>query len=200
MGQWNDVLDSIRHPQIRALLDHYRSMPCTGPVPAFRDFDPFRFKDSMASMSVWEYDPARRDFTLHLAGEEIRSRLNGGRRGMRLDEAFKPDAADIVRQRCLRCVEEPAIMVNAGPVFLRLGSHRRGERLCVPMADSRHRVTMLLSLTLLDSLGTKQASVGPVAASGGGAAHLEVRFFPLSSCVVPACTPADGAGVHFSRG
>jgi hypothetical protein len=140
----------VRHPQMRAVLDYYLSIPRAGAVPAFRDFDPFRFKACMASMYVWECERAQRDFTLRLVGEEIRARFEGSHRGMRLEDAFSGEVAASVRERYLRCIEEPAIMLNSGAVYVRIGSHRRGERLCLPMADNQERVSLLLGLTLLE--------------------------------------------------
>lgn len=142
------ILQVLHAPLLRSFAAHWFDRRGGRLVTLRRDFDIFSFPALLPHVFLYDYDPAARDLTLRLAGEEIRRILPNSRPGTPLARIMPPDYLVPVQDRYRRVCEEPAIMVASGRVFLRLGGAGIGERLLMPLADDNGRVHQMIGATL----------------------------------------------------
>lgn len=169
------VLETVRDDRLRELVEWFFAARGVARVAARSRFDPVRFPRLMPHFFMYEFEAATRAFRLRLAGEEIRQMLPKARRGATLEEVMPTlESHDVVRERYLRVVEGPAILVAVGKVFIRIEGHGIGERLVLPLADEDGAVHQILGATVYwfgrDIPANQRRFAGE---------DVEVTYFPL---------------------
>lgn len=169
-------LRPIHAPDLQAFVRHWFACRRKGErVTRRSDIDLFHVPALVPGLFLYDYDPATHDFTLRVAGEEIRRVLPNSLPGTPLDRIMPPAILPVVLERYRRVCEEPALMHAIGRVFLNLGGSGVGERIALPLAGDDGRVHQLIGATIY--------SFGNQLADGSSFAREEVAltFVPLQA-------------------
>jgi len=130
-----DAFAHVKDERLRRLLKHW--MACRGDalVPKRSVIDPTAISPILASVWMCDYLPEGRRLRMRLVGEDINRLYGRNVTNCMFEEIITPALLPEVLQRYRRCVEEPAVMHNAGNIYLASDRSEVGERLVLPLAD-----------------------------------------------------------------
>jgi hypothetical protein len=140
--------DTIQHPLLRDLYDHWESLRGTRALPRRAEFDPFKLPRLLPYLIVNEVEHAPGGalrFRIRLEGEGVVQARGRSAKGRYLDEPGVVVLADAVQEAYARIVAERRPWYSEGtfrPDELRSG---RLQRLALPFAgDDPERVDFII--------------------------------------------------------
>lgn len=142
-------------------------------MPSRDDIDPLEIGWALSRIFLVDYTPAS-GFVYRLAGSEVAGVFgHGNLKGLQPSDFLPSDRAAVIEAALLRVVEEPALMVMRGMVYLRADRLPMGERIFLPLADrNSDRANGVLGMTIVhaEPPGTPTQVM-----------HAEPNFIPVSS-------------------
>jgi hypothetical protein len=168
---------SITESALIEVYDHWNKIREDRLMPGWRDIDPSAIKEHLPIVWSWRWDPELGTFVGRLAGEDIVSVLGGNTRGKRLEDCFRPDAREVVLARYRRVMEEPAMMLSEGKVFLPTSAIGYGVRIVLPLGADGTNGDGILGATVYQ-LGMRPKSSDKFSIDHHGE---NLNFIPLMS-------------------
>lgn len=125
----------LSEPDLFRLLDYWRDKRKGRPMPAKNDIDPLEIPWALNRIFLASYSP-QDGFRYRLAGAEVatvfgRSNL----KDLTMSDILPPDRARFVEGRWMPLVEDRAMIVMKGMIYLAAERTPIGERLILPLAD-----------------------------------------------------------------
>lgn len=151
---WKVAFDAtqaeLSNEQCILLLTHWGSLwPNETPmVPDRKDIDPIAFTTALPHVFLIELDREADRLRYRLAGEEINTRYQNGIVGKYLDEITPAEALPRVNAYFRACIDRPALVLLKGILFGERAQPGMGERLLLPLNDSRNDSKGLIGITL----------------------------------------------------
>ena len=150
---------ALLRPEIKARLDHadprvfsfieaWMAARHGKLVPYRDDFDPMSVPTLLGSAWLYRYEPDLGDFVCRLAGEEIKAAWRGDLKGRSLREIIGDDDHAVVVARWRLVMAGPLIQFGAASEPRDGSTHRRVERLVLPLAEPGAGITHMLGLSL----------------------------------------------------
>lgn len=125
-------------PDLIRLLDYWRGKREGRLMPAREDIDPLDIPWALSRIFLASYDP-KEGFRYRLAGAEVASVFgHSNLRGLAMTDILPPERAKFVEGRWAPLVQERAMIVMKGMVYLAAERTPIGERLILPLADEPH--------------------------------------------------------------
>lgn len=161
----------IDDEDLRRLFDYWRVQRCGRLMPSRGDIDPLDIGWALNRVFLVDYIPAK-GLVYRLAGADIASVFGRGNlKGLQPRDFLPPDRADVIEAAFMRVLEEPAVMVMRGMVYLRADRLPMGERIFMPLADrDGDTATGVLGMTVVHSEAVGEPT---------GRAHAEPNFIPV---------------------
>lgn len=130
-----EVSKLLGAPDLFRILDYWRSKRKGRPMPAKADIDPLEIPWALNRIFLASYSP-KDGFRYRLAGAEVanvfgRSNL----KGLTMKDILPPERASFVEGRWAPLVQERAMIVMKGMIYLAAERTPIGERLILPLAD-----------------------------------------------------------------
>ena len=119
----------------------------SGRLPSRNEIDLHAIKLALPYVWLIEYLPEDDGFRYRLAGEHVNCVFGYSLRGKRLREIAEPNILDKVRAGFLHVLNTPGVVYAVGPVYMRIGGYREGERLILPLSDDGVTGTHLFGVT-----------------------------------------------------
>jgi len=120
---------------LRRLVDYWCAQRRGRLMPSRDDIDPLDIGWALSRIFLVDYDPAT-GLVYRLAGGDVAGVFgHGNLKGLQPRDFLPPDRAGTIEAAMLRVVEEPAVMVMRGMVYLRADRLPMGERDFLPLAD-----------------------------------------------------------------
>jgi hypothetical protein len=142
-------------------------------MPSRIDIDPLDIGWALSRIFLVDYDPDK-GLVYRLAGGDVAGMFgHGNLKGLRPRDFLPPDRAGVIEAAFLRVIEEPAVMVMRGMIYLRAGRLPIGERVFLPLADHEGGgANGILGMTVvqIERPGTPSE-----------VAHAEPNFIPVSA-------------------
>ena len=136
-------------PEIRELIDYWRSIHPQSGLPGRRHFDPIDLPELLAQ--IWLIDVARAPlrFRFRLVGTALVEFTGRDSTGKWLDEVYPEFAESGLSQRLRRCVEtaEPQFRRHSIATQAR-SSQIEAEQIYLPLAADGASVDMILAMTV----------------------------------------------------
>lgn len=130
-------------PRVFRFLDAWRAVRGDRIVPERRDFDPLALPDLLSFLWLYRFEPARNDYVVRLAGEEVNAAWGFSIRGKTMREIVGDDDYPVMRARWDKILSVPLLHHGAATERLSAIRSRRAERMLLPLADNGVRNTML---------------------------------------------------------
>lgn len=122
-------------PDLFRFLDYWRGKRNGRPMPAKADIDPLEIPWALSRIFLASYSP-QDGFRYRLAGAEVASVFGRSNlKGLAMSDILPPDRAKFVEGRWMPLVEDRAMIVMKGMVYLAAERTPIGERLILPLAD-----------------------------------------------------------------
>lgn len=130
------VSSLISDVRLQRLFDYWNSKRRGRLMPSRGDIDPLEIGWALPYIFLVDYDPTR-GITYRLAGGHVAGIFgHGNLKGLQPRDFLPPDRADVIEAAFRRVIEEPAVMVMRGMVYLRVDRLPMGERIFLPLADA----------------------------------------------------------------
>jgi hypothetical protein len=130
-----DAFAHVKDERLRRLLRHWLERRGDGLAPIRSAIDPTAVAPILSSIWLCDYLPADRRFRMRLAGEEINDLYGRNITQCYFEEIIAPALLADVLRRYRRVVEEPAILLCSGHIYLASNRSEVGERLVLPLSD-----------------------------------------------------------------
>jgi hypothetical protein len=130
-----DAFAHVRDGPLRRLLRHWLERRGGRLAPLRSAIDPTAIGPLLSSIWMCDYLPSSRSFRMRLAGEEINRLYGRNVTQCSFEEIIAPDLLADVMRRYRRVVEEPAILLCSGHIYLASNRSEVGERLVLPLSD-----------------------------------------------------------------
>jgi hypothetical protein len=130
-----DAFAHVKSERLRRLLGHWLERRGDGLAPRRSMIDPTAIGPILSSVWMCDYLPAERRFRMRLAGEEINRLYGRNVTQCSFEEIIAPALLTDVLRRYRRVVEEPAILLCSGHIYLASNRSEIGERLVLPLSD-----------------------------------------------------------------
>ena len=142
----------IQAPALKQVAAHWQEARGDRAMPAWPDIKPARIAAHLSNVWSFRYDAATDDFYGRLVGERIARHIGRDFRGLRLGEAYPPEAIDWARRVFTRVVREPALYGHLGVMFQQLDRLGSGERIILPLSSDGQTADGLLGATIFEGL------------------------------------------------
>jgi hypothetical protein len=161
----------IDDEDLRRLFDYWRVQRRGRRMPSRGDIDPLDIGWALSRIFLVDYTAAE-GLVYRLAGADIASVFGRGNlKGLQPRDFLPPDRADAIEAAFMRVIEEPAVMVMRGMVYLRADRLPMGERIFLPLANrDKDAANGVLGMTVVHSETTGVPTV---------AAHAMPNFIPV---------------------
>jgi hypothetical protein len=145
---FQEFLARISAPALHQIAEHW--LQSRGPrlMPAWADLRPSAISAHLSVIWSWRYDPVADNFTGRLAGDAIEAVFGRTIRNVPMREVFPPDRYETIFRRHKRVISGPAFFRGSGFVFQHLQQMGSGERIIMPLSDSRTEPDGLLGATV----------------------------------------------------
>ena len=145
------TLKLVSDPELRKLLDYWRSKRQGNLMPSKDDIDPLEIGWALSRIFLTDYRPED-GFTYRLAGADISGVFGRGNlKGLNLREVVKPERLEAIEKAWMQVVEKRAVVCMKGMVYLGVDRTAIGERLLLPLAGQPEGpVTGLLGMTVCE--------------------------------------------------
>lgn len=117
-------------------------------MPKRSAIDPTAIGPILSSVWMCDYLPDGRRLRMRLVGEDINRLYGRNVTNCMFEEIIAPGLLPELMQRYRRVVEEPAIMHNAGNIYLASDRSEVGERLVLPLADDSGAVRHVIGASV----------------------------------------------------
>lgn len=146
------MIDAIKSPQLRLLLDHYLDVRGGRRMPARRDIDPTRLGPVLSIIWLNEYEAESGTFRYRLAGEEVNEIFGGSVAGRLLSDIVFGDRFEVTNEAFLKVIRDEVALLASGPVYRCTDRIAMGERLVLPLASDGVNGDGLLGATARSTL------------------------------------------------
>lgn len=140
----------VRKPQSQLLLGHWLDRRSGRVAPARPDIDPTAIADILPGIWVCDFLPAERRFRMRLAGEDVNQIYGYSIRNHYFEDIITPSMLPEVLRRYRRVVEEPAILLCSGQIYLASGRWVVGERLVLPLLGEGGALMHVIGASIFD--------------------------------------------------
>ena len=121
-------------------------------MPSWSDVNPARIAAHLSNVWSFRYDAAADDFFGRLVGQRIARHIGKDFRGLRLAEAYPPEAVGWATRVFKRVVNEPALYGHLGIMFTQMEQSGSGERIILPLSSDGQKADGLLGATFFSPL------------------------------------------------
>ncbi len=142
----------IRSPALQAVAAHWHAVRGNRAMPSWSDLKPSRIAAYLSNVWSFRYDFGADDFFGRLVGECIGRHIGKDFRGLRLADAYPPDAIGWARGVFRRVAREPALYAYAGAMFTQMDRSGEGERIILPLSSDGKTADGILGATILGAL------------------------------------------------
>lgn len=145
------ISNFVADPELRKLLDYWRSKRQGRLIPSKSDIDPIDIAWALSRIFLADFSPED-GFRYRLAGAEISSVIGRANlKGLNLRDVVKPERIEAVEKIWLQAVETRCIVSMKGMVYYGLDRTPIGERLLLPLVDGEtDEVTGVLGMTVCE--------------------------------------------------
>ena len=151
----------IKAPALRQVAAHWQEARQGRAMPSWSDLKPSRIAAHLSSVWSFRYDPETDDFTGRLVGERIGRHIGRDFRGLRLAEAYPPEAVGWASRVFHRVVREPALYGHLGVMFTQMEQPGSGERIILPLSSDGRKADGLLGATLFENMRSGPITLVP---------------------------------------
>lgn len=134
-------------PALRTVVRWWLSAYTTDRLPSRRDIDLNAIRHALPYVWLVEHLPQDDGYRYRLAGEHVNDVFGFSLRGKRLRDVVEPHLLETVRARFQHVRTAPGVVHALGRVYMRIGGHREGERLILPLSDDGVKVSHLFGVT-----------------------------------------------------
>lgn len=147
-------LDALRlaigDTRLKAMFDHWHQARGDKRMPAWNDIDPLQVKHLLPHMWSLRYDRGGHSFTGRLSGEEINTIFGKSLRHTRIEHFFAAQDVPWIRERCLRVISTPCIILVSGPVYAYAGHYGSGTRIMMPLGEDHAHGDEVIGVTIYE--------------------------------------------------
>ena len=130
------IVSLVEDRDLQRIFNYWRGKRRGRLMPSRGDIDPLEIGWALSRIFLVDYDPEK-GLVYRLAGANVAGMFgHGNLKGLRPRDFLPPDRAGIIEAAFMRVLEEPAIMVMRGMIYLRVDRLPMGERIFLPLADS----------------------------------------------------------------
>ncbi|WP_439816771.1 hypothetical protein [Zavarzinia sp. CC-PAN008] len=138
----------IRSDRLRAVAQEWQRARGVRAMPAWDDLDQQALAPHASILWSWRQDPASGDVIGRTAGSTIREIHRGDLTGQRDVDFFRSRGSEALVHRQRRIFLEPHLYHGRGFVFAHVQRLGLGERIAMPLSDSRTRGDGILGATV----------------------------------------------------
>lgn len=144
----------LKFPESHQVLTHWRALSAKTDdgIPERQDIDPISMIESLPYIFIMEVETDTGRMKYRLAGERISNRHDHGIIGKYLDEITPSDTIARVQAYFDICPNRPAAILLTGVLYSEQDKPGYGERLLLPLKDSKSGTKGLIGHTFQSSL------------------------------------------------
>lgn len=142
-------ISSLANPLLNRFLFDYLDLRQGARAPQRAQILPEKFSYILANLFLYECGSVSRDFTIRLAGEEIREMLRTTRKGATIAEVLPPQAHLLFLDHFRRICDDLCVLHNTGAIYSDFGRSLVGERLAMPLLDQHGEPRFVFGATLI---------------------------------------------------
>ena len=143
-----DAFAHLKDERLRRLLRHWLERRGERLAPLRSAIDPTAIGPLLSSIWMCDYLPSSRSFRMRLAGEEINRLYGRNVTQCSFEEIIAPALLADVMRRYRRVVEEPAILLCSGNIYLASNRSEVGERLVLPLSDDSGAIMYVIGASV----------------------------------------------------
>lgn len=117
-------------------------------MPRRSDLDPSAFPPLLPHVWLLDYVPEQDNYRYRLAGEHVNEVFGFSLRGKWITDVVAQEMCGIIRNRFDHVLWTPGVCHAQGSVYERVGRHREGERLILPLASQSGEAMHVLGATI----------------------------------------------------
>jgi len=138
---------AIVSPALKNVAAHWNAARRDRLVPAWSDIRPAAIAPQLPIVWSYRFDWETGTFVGRLAGEKITRLIGKGFHGLPLSETCPKEEYPLLLERKRRVVAEPCLARQQGVVYRQADRVGTGERIVLPLSDSRERADGVLGAT-----------------------------------------------------
>lgn len=146
------MIDAIKSPRLRLLLEHYIDVRGERRMPARSDIDPASLGPVLSIIWLSEYETESGTFRYRLAGEAVNEIFGGSVAGRLLSDFVFGDRFEATNEAFLKVIRDEVALLASGPVYRCVDRIAMGERLVLPLSSDGVTADGLLGATARSSL------------------------------------------------
>lgn len=125
------------------------------PMPAKDALDPVAFPRALRNIWLAEHDLANGTFVYRLVGDDIRQLHGKTMKGLTVQEAYPEEIAGRIQGVFERVAKGPCVYHRIGKIYASRGRAGFGERLMLPLGETRGPATHVLGVSIYTFKGEK---------------------------------------------
>ena len=145
---FQEFLAQISSPALHQIAEYWGLSRGERAMPGWADLRPSAIRAHLSVIWSWRYDPVADNFTGRLAGDAIEAVFGRSIRNVPMRDVFPPDRYETIFRRHKRVISGPAFFHGSGFVFQHLRQMGSGERIIMPLSDSRTEPDGLFGATI----------------------------------------------------
>lgn len=151
----------IKAPGLQEVASHWDEIRGGRAMPSWSDVNPSRIAAHLSNVWSFRYDAEAGEFFGRLVGQRIARHIGKDFRGLRLAEAYPPEAIDWATRVFKRVVHEPALYGHLGIMFTQMEQPGSGERIILPLSSDGQRADGLLGATIFSPMRNAPITLVP---------------------------------------
>ena len=149
---FNEFESWIKEPALKQVAAHWNEARGERAMPSWSDINPSRIAAHLSNVWSFRYDREADDFFGRLVGERVARHIGKDFRGLRLAEAYPPEAVGWATNVFKRVVSEPALYGHLGVMYKQSSKPGSGERIILPLSSDGRVADGLLGATIFAGL------------------------------------------------